>query len=494
MFKHAQLESVKTWINHPDYRPLPLHGRIHRAIRQMILDGTIEAGKPLPASRALAQSLEVSRDTIETAYGQLHAEGFIVRKVGSGTHVSERARGLNVKGPKPAEIPPSSTMHLSHRGKAIFQSGGLRDFLTPRPFAPGVPETRRFPLALWERLQRQALKEYGTQVLSHSPPQGLLSLRQAIADYINLERGAHASADRVLILTSSQQALTLVASVLLDPRDAVFMEDPVYQGAYKAFIAAGLRCLPIPLDQQGMQVEHILNMPNAAKAVFLTPSHQFPSGTSLSLERRLSIIEWAHRHQGWIIEDDYDSEFHYDGKPTACVQGLDSQDRTIYIGTFTKSLFPALRLAYMVLPPPLVEAFTIARSLQDGHSAAIAQLTLARFIEGGHFGAYIRQMRQLYAQRRDTLARLLQQELSDYLRVQVPAGGMQMACHLLTTDAESEIISRARRADIELLGLQGLCQQAPYQRGFLMGFAAYSPDEIRIAVTRLKQIFTTLAP
>ncbi len=491
MFKHAQLESVKTWMTHPDYRLLPLHGRIHRAIRQMILDGALEAGKALPASRALAKSLDVSRDTVETAYTQLQAEGFIVRKVGSGTQVSEHARGLSSKGPRPAAIPPSSTMHLSHRGKAIFQSGGLRDFLVPRPFAPGVPETRKFPLALWERLQRQALREHGTQALSHSPPQGLFSLRQAIADYINLERGAHASADRVLILTSSQQALTLVASVLLDPRDAVFIEDPVYQGAYKAFLAAGLRCLPIPLDEHGMQVDRILDMPNAAKAVFLTPSHQFPSGTSLSLERRLSIIEWAHRHQGWIIEDDYDSEFHYDGKPTACVQGLDSQNRTIYIGTFTKSLFPALRIAYMVLPPQLVEAFTIARSLQDGHSASIAQLTLARFIEGGHFGAYIRQMRQLYAKRRDSLAQLVHEHLQPFLQAQVPPGGMQMACHLHQDANEADLIIQARRHDIELLGLQGLCQQSPYQRGFLLGFAAYSPDEQALAVAKLKALLST---
>ena len=255
-------------------------------------------------------------------------------------------------------------------------------------------------------------------------------LRWAIADYVNLERGARATPERVLVLTSSQQALTLCATVLLDAGEQICIEDPVYHGARKAFAAAGLECVPVPLDADGMRVERLDDPALSARAVYLTPSHQFPTGATLALERRLAVIDWARRRQAWIIEDDYDSEFHYAGKPTACVQGLDPQERTIYIGTFTKSLFP--RPAHR-----LHGAAGGAGRAHDGgaHAAGRAQradpqLTLARFIDGGHFGAHVRTMRAVYAERRDVLARLVDRHLSHWLQARVPAGGMQMPCVL----------------------------------------------------------------
>jgi len=497
LFKHAQLESVKAWITDPAYSALPLHVRIQRAVRQLILDGTLGVGRPLPASRALALSLGVSRDTIETAYSQLHAEGFIERRVGSGSFVSAQIQRLPGRGlvRRPAVRKPAP--RLSRRGDAMFASGGVRDFLAPRAFAPGVPETRNFPLHTWERLQRQVLKQYGTQALLHSPPQGMEPLRRAIADYVNLERGARATHDRVLVLTSSQQALTLCANVLLDAGERIFLEDPVYQGARKAFDAAGLECVPVPLDGDGMNVEH-LHGSQPAKAVFLTPSHQFPTGATLALDRRLAIIEWAQREQAWIIEDDYDSEFHYAGKPTACVQGLDPHERTIYVGTFTKSLFPGLRIGYMVLPPQLVAPMTVARTLLDGHSAPIPQLTLARFLEGGHFGAHVRTMRAVYAERRDVLARLVRKYLPDFLEPRIPAGGMQMPCLLIRAIAEGEAVAMAHRAGIDLLGLTDLHTRSPgtgtgkHRAGFLMGFAAHTPGEMEPAVKKLASILRAL--
>lgn len=497
MFKHAQLESVKAWLADPAHGGLPLHARVQRAIRQLILDGALDAGKPLPASRALAKSLAVSRDTVEAAYGQLHAEGFIERRVGSGSYVSERIQRLPGRGrPRRTLADRTAAPHLSRRGKAMFQSGGVRDFLQPRPFAPGVPETRSFPLQTWERLQRQVLKEYGTQVLLHSPPQGMESLRRAIADYVNLERGARATPERVLVLTSSQQALSLCANVLFDAGDRIFIEDPVYHGARKAFDAAGLECVPVRLDADGLRVEQMLESAQAAaaRAVFLTPSHQFPTGVTLALERRLAIIEWARQENGWIIEDDYDSEFHYEGKPTACVQGLDSYERTIYIGTFTKSLFPGLRIGYMVLPPPLVAPMTVARTLLDGHSAPIPQLVLARFIEGGHFGAHVRTMRTVYAERRDVLARLVRRHLADFVEVRIPGGGMQMPCVFIREIPEREAVAAARRAGIDVLGLTELHASKRHKAGFLMGFAAHAPHELEIAVKKLAQVLRSLCP
>ncbi|MEL7628940.1 PLP-dependent aminotransferase family protein [Pectobacterium aroidearum] len=496
MFKHAQLESVKAWIGDPAQGALPLHARIQRAIRQLILDGVLDVGKALPASRALAKSLGVSRDTVESAYSQLHAEGFIERRIGSGSFVSERAKRLPGRGKARKTGDSKAELRLSQRGSAMFQNGGVRDFIIPRAFAPGVPETRSFPLQTWERLERQVLKEYGTRALLHSPPQGMEVLRRAIADYVNLERGARATPDRVLVLTSSQQALTLCANVLLDAGARIFLEDPVYHGARKAFEAAGLACVPIPLDADGLQAEHLLEASNAyntpTKAVFLTPSHQFPTGATLALDRRLAVIEWAWQHQSWIIEDDYDSEFHYAGKPTACVQGLDSHDRTIYIGTFTKSLFPGLRIGYMVLPPQLVAPMTVARTLMDGHSAPIPQLTLARFIEGGHFGAYVRTMRAVYAERRDVLARLVRQHLSDFVEPRVPAGGMQMPCIFIRDISEHDAVESARRAGIDLLGLTALYASGQHQAGFLMGFAAHAPHELETAVKTLAKVLRAL--
>ncbi|MBN3134936.1 PLP-dependent aminotransferase family protein [Pectobacterium punjabense] len=496
MFKHAQLESVKAWIGDPAHGALPLHARIQRAIRQLILDGILDVGKPLPASRALATSLEVSRDTVESAYSQLHAEGFIERRVGSGSFVSERAKRLSGRGKARKTGESKTELRLSQRGSAMFQNGGVRDFIIPRAFAPGVPETRSFPLQTWERLERQVLKEYGTKALLHSPPQGMETLRRAIADYVNLERGARATPDRVLVLTSSQQALTLCANVLMDVGDRIFLEDPVYHGARKAFEAAGLACVPIPLDVDGLQVDRLLEASSEhnapAKAVFLTPSHQFPTGATLALDRRLAVIEWAWQHQSWIIEDDYDSEFHYAGKPTACVQGLDPHDRTIYIGTFTKSLFPGLRIGYMVLPPQLVVPMTVGRTLMDGHSAPIPQLTLARFIEGGHFGAHVRTMRAIYAERRDVLAQLVRQHLADFVEPRVPTGGMQMPCIFIRDIPEHDAVESARRAGIDLLGLTALHASSQHKAGFLMGFAAHAPHELEIAVKMLAKVLRAL--
>lgn len=493
MFRHSQLETVKAWIAHPAHSAMPLHARVLRVIRQLIIDGALGSGKALPASRVLANSLDLSRDTIEAAYSQLHAEGFIERRVGSGSFVApmtEFATGHRLS--QRDALARNQAPNLSRRGNAMFRSGGVREQLVPRPFAPGLPETRTFPVQIWERLERQVLKENGTKALMHSHPQGAEPLRQAIADYVNLERGARATADRVLVLTSSQQALTLCANMLLDAGDSIFIEDPAYYGARRAFDAAGLQSVPVSVDRQGLIADNILAEPQQAKAVFLTPSHQFPTGATLALDRRLALIEWAARHQAWIIEDDYDSEFRYTGKPTACVQGLDQHNRTIYIGTFTKSLFPGLRIGYIVLPPQLVQPMTTARTLLDGHTASLAQLTLARFIDGGHFGAHIRAMRAIYAERLEILATLVKSHLSSFIEPRIPIGGLQMPCVLTCNMPEQLAIDAARRVGVELLGLSALHASGTGKAGFLMGFAAYTPAELETAVKKLEHTWQTI--
>lgn len=468
---------------------MPMHAKVQRAIRQMILDGVLGPGKPLPASRALAKSLAISRDTVEAAYSQLHAEGFIERKVGSGSYVAEMPElaGKQAKSSRGGSI-PTAKADLSQRGRAAIESGGVRLAGSSRPFAQGIPETRTFPLATWQRLERQAGKEMGAAILAASDPQGVPRLRQAIADHINLERGAKASAERVLVLTSSQQALALLASTLFDPGEAIFVEDPGYHGARKAFDAAGLRCVPVAVDGGGIRVDQIIGSEAAVKAVFLTPSHQFPTGVTLSLDRRLALIDWANRTGAWIIEDDYDSEFHYAGRPTACVQGLDPYERTIYVGTFTKSLFPGLRMGYVVLPPQLVEPMTLARTLWDGHSPSMAQHTLARLMENGHFGSHIRAMRVLYAARLDALVNLVTRHLGDHVEPQKPDGGLQMPCLLKSGLDEAAVVLAARAEGIELTGLSRLYASEQGAAGFLMGFAAYDPGKMEMAVVKLARI------
>ena len=308
MFKHSQLESVKAALMHPAYAKYPLYLRIQRALRQLILGGTLQASNPLPASRALALSLNVSRDTVENAYSLLHAEGYIERQIGSGSFVAEVPQLQKPKRKVAAQPTEQSTIQLSKRGQGILNNKGVREALTPHPFAPGIPETRLFPLPLWARLERQVIRDYQFKALQHSDPQGTKELRSAIAHYVNLERGAHATAERILILTSSQQAITLCALILLDAGDRIFTENPMYQGARKAFEAAGLIPVPIPVDQHGIRVDQLKQHSTPAKVVSLTPSHQYPTGATLSLERRLELIEWAEHNQAWIIEDDYDSE------------------------------------------------------------------------------------------------------------------------------------------------------------------------------------------
>ena len=489
MFRHTQLETVKAWLIHPDNAGLPLHARIQRAIRQLILDGALAAGKPLPASRGLAASLGVSRDTVEMAYGQLHAEGFILRKTGSGSFVAAIRDVL----PTPTRSRPlrradAAQTGLSMRGAAIVAQGSTQTGSPARLFQQGLPETRNFPIRIWERLERQVLKEHGTAALAMTDPQGVAPLRQAIADYVNLERGARASADRVLILTSSQQAMALTAQLLLDPGERICVEDPGYHGAQQAFAAAGAVPVPIPVDHHGLRADLLRIGEDPARVVSLTPSHQFPTGATLSLERRLAVIDWAARCNGWIIEDDYDSEFHYAGRPTACVQGLDPHQRTIYIGTFTKSLFPGLRIGYLILPPDLVRPFTIARTQQDGHPASIPQLVLARFMQSGHFGAHIRLMRNIYAERMRILTGLIGTHLAGLVEAQVPTGGLQLPC-LLTCDLpEERVIAAASRAGLGLTGLSGLHNSVTPRPGFLMGFAAFTPSELESGVRQLAAI------
>ena len=484
MTPQFELDTLKIRIAAPELAALDLRVRVQRALRQLILDGVLAPGLRLPATRALAQSLGVSRDTVEMAYAQLRLDGYLQRQAGSGSFVSATV-GASLLGKPATTLQPLSAqpVALSARGAQILASGGVADQQSVKAFATGLPETRAFPLDGWERLRRQAAGEH--HVLLHGDPQGAEPLRQAIADYVNLERGARATAGQVLVLSSTRQALYLCAQVLADAHGPILMEDPGYFGARKAFEMAQLRVVPVPVDAHGLSIEHLRADRSGANTIYVTPSHQYPTGATLALERRLELVAWAAGRQGWIIEDDYDSQFHYAGLPTACVQGLDTQQRTIYLGTFAKSLYPGLRIGYMVLPPALVKPMTHARSILDGHTPQLDQLTLARFIADGHFAAHVRAMRKVYAVRRDAMAQAVQRHLPHVVTAQLPPGGLQLPCLLHEGRDELHTQRLAAQAGIVLPGLSRLYATPPERGGWLLGFAALTPHEIDSGIVRL---------
>lgn len=494
--KTFELDTLKMRMGDAEFQRLDLHQRIQRALRALILDGALGAGVKLPATRGLALSLGVARDTVENAYVQLHRDGYIVRREGSGSYVSHTV-GAVLQGAAGRRMPPRRVAGaqtpaalagsgLSQRGKKIHDSGGVADYQAVKAFATGLPETRTFPTEVWERLQRQVVKDHRDSALLHGDPQGAEPLRRAIAAYLNLERGARVSADQILVLSSTRQALYLCAQLLVDADGPILMENPGYFGARKAFEAAQARVVPIDVDAQGIRMDLLRQDQSGAHCVYVTPSHQYPTGATLSLERRLMLTRWAHDHGRWIIEDDYDSDFHYDGVPTACVQGVDQFERTLYLGTFSKTLFPGLRMGYMALPRELVSAFARARSIMDGHTPQVQQLTLARFMEDGHYNAHVRAMRKLYAARRACMLDAIGRHLAGIATAVKPPGGLQVPCLLQPGWSEAKTIRQAADAGLVLPGISRLYAGAERLEGWLLGYASLAEHEIEAAVLRLR--------
>lgn len=489
------LETLRIRFNDDDLQSLALHLRVQRALRSLILEGALAPGLKLPATRMLAQSLGIARDTVENAYVQLQRDGFVVRREGSGSYVSERLGNALHGLPRRVQQRQARVSSyvqvaeaangLSQRGQAIFQSGGIADTQAIRAFATGLPETRTFPVESWERLQRQVVKAYRGGMLLHGDPQGAEPLRQAIAAYLNLERGAQVVPEQILVLSSTRQALYLCAQLLVDAGGPILMENPGYFGARKAFEAAEARVVPVDVDAHGLRMDLLRADVSGAACVYVTPSHQYPTGATLALERRLELTRWASERGAWIIEDDYDSEFHYEGLPTACVQGLDRFQRTIYVGTFSKTLFPGLRLGYMALPLPLMQPFVRARSIMDGHTPQIQQLTLARFMDAGHYNAHVRAMRRLYSERRTAMLSAIERHLSGIVTAMRPAGGLQVPCFLEPGWDEAETVRLAAQAGIQLPTLARLYMGAAARQGWLLGYASLTAMEIDMATQRL---------
>lgn len=449
-------------------------------IRALVQAGRLPPGARLPATRTVARELGTSRATAEEAYGQLVAEGWLTRRVGDGTYVA-----AELPSPPPAARaargPTAPLAGLSRRGRRLAELPACQDAIGAAvPFRAGHPDPDLFPLALWRKLVARAQRRGGRGLLGYGDAGGLEPLRVALADHLATYRGVRCEPGQVLVLSSSQQALDLCARLLVDPGDAVWLEDPGYPGARAAFTFAGARIAPIPVDGRGLVVAAGERRAPRARLAYVTPSHQYPLGPALALDRRLALLAWARRARAWIVEDDYDAELRYGGRPTAAIQGLEPGAPVIYVGTFTKLLFPSLRLAWAVVPPGLVDAFQHARRLQDGFPPALSQAAAAAFLAEGHLGPWLRRLRAACAERRQALLDALGRHLPEARPVDAPAG---LHLTVLLPGMDDVAISRAAlslRVDAPALSTLRLAPGG--DGGLVLGFAALTPPRIEQAV------------
>jgi GntR family transcriptional regulator/MocR family aminotransferase len=468
----------------------PLYRRIYRALKSSIRGGRLGPAARLPSTRTLAADLGVSRNTVMLAYEQLAAEGYVVGRQRSSTAVA----GKMVAG---AAMPTASSETKSaprlsayarrlSANPAVPSSFSLRTGLR-YDFRYGRPAIDEFPREIWRRLLAARARRATRDTLGYGSPAGHAPLRQALAEYLNRSRGLACDGEQIVIVNGSQQGIDLVARVLLDPGDTAVVEDPGYPGATIPFEAAGARLVRIAVDAQGLDVSRL---PTAARLAYVTPCHQFPSGVIMPLERRLALLDWARRSDAWIIEDDYVSEFRYEGSPLEALQALDHDGRVVYAGTFSKTLFPALRLAYLVLPRALVRPFLAAKWAADRFSPMLAQEALADFIASGQFERYLRRAGARNASRRRTLIGALRQHFGERIEV----AGENTGVHLMVwlndvrpRELES-IISRAARAGVGLYSIEPYFARAPNRAGLLFGYASLSEAEIRAGVRVLAEI------
>jgi GntR family transcriptional regulator/MocR family aminotransferase len=409
----------------------PLFRQVYAGLRQAILAGTFRAGERLPSTRELADELGISRTVVLLAYDQLVAEGFAAGRGGSGTYVSAGLSGGGFVAGRPINVKRAAKLHLSRYGSTADALGSSVDFPGRRSvplrydFAyGGRGDVETFPYQLWRRILLRHARKAPVRQLDYGAAGGSLALREAISVHLRRSRAVICDAWQVIVVNGSQQALDLIARVLIERGDPVAVEDPQYQGTREVLRAAGARLQPVPVDRDGLRPDAL---PNNARVAFVTPSHQFPTGAILPLARRVALLDWARRKAAIVVEDDYDGEFHYEGQPLESLQGLDSEGRVIYVGTFSRTIFSALRIGYLIAPKSLVAAFTAAKWLCDRHTATLEQETLAEFISTGMYERHLRRIR-----RRNTAHRAaLLDAIREYLSGRVEVGGDGAGTHVV---------------------------------------------------------------
>ncbi|MEO0857102.1 MAG: PLP-dependent aminotransferase family protein [Bacteroidota bacterium] len=463
----------------------PLYHRLRDHLRALILREHLSAGARLPASRVLARDLGVSRTTVELAYDELVAEGFVARRRGAGTFVVDllptRPTPPALPEPDASTLPSSSLSTLGHRLTTLLRYRDAPE--TPVGFAPCLPSDDVFPLAAWNRLVTAVLHERGRDLQRSSPLLGDVGLRTALADHLARTRRVQCTPAQLLIVTSTQQALSLLARVLVDPGDAVWMEDPAYLGARAAF--ADARLVPVPVDDDGLDVKVGLDAVPDACLAYVTPSHQYPTGVTLSAERRVALLDWAAQTGAWIVEDDYDSEFRHVGQPLAPLQSFDRAGRVIYVGTFNKVLFPGLRLGYVVLPESLVDVIERAVEAFGGQPSALVQATVAAFVERGHFAAHLRRTREVYRRRRTALLDAAQTDLGTLVTLGPTDTGLHVCARLPAHTNDLAVSARAAAAGLHVPPLSP-CYVGPMSSpGLLLGYAGVNEHALRRGVAQL---------
>jgi GntR family transcriptional regulator/MocR family aminotransferase len=471
---------------------IPLYQALYAHMRAAILSGELQDGMKLPSTRALADELGISRNTVLNAYRQLLAEGYLESRPGSGTFVAHVLPELllaapQIRAPKtiqplrPAPAPPS----FSERARAQIAAFQPPSGKPPRPFLADSPALDVFPYALWSRLVIRRARRMPVSSFMYQDSAGYLPLREAISAHVAVSRQVHCLPEQVMIVPGSQGALDLAARMLLNLGDSLWMEDPGYPGARGAFLGSGAHIVPVPVDREGLVVETGIARAPGARLVYLTPSHQFPLGVTMSLARRLALLDWARQADAYILEDDYDSEFRFATRPLATLQGLDEAGRVIYIGTFSKVLFPSLRIGYLILPPALVDAFLKVRRLIDIHTPMLEQAVLADFVLEGHFTRHLRRMRTLYAQRR---AALLEAAADLPLEIYSPEAGIHCIGWLPDGMEDLLLASKAPEYDLDLTPVSSFSLE-PYQRkGLLLGYGGYTVQAIQEGARRLGEL------
>ncbi|MGH9945423.1 MAG: PLP-dependent aminotransferase family protein [Pyrinomonadaceae bacterium] len=475
---------------------VPLYRQLYEELRARILSKQLPAAARLPSTRDLARESGVSRNTVMNAFAQLLAEGYIEGQTGSGTYVSRalpdemlRARAPWLNGDAPR--PDASPRNLSQRGEALARmsvttvSAGL--VRETRPFRPGVPAFDEFPFPIWSRLLAKHWRRPRRELLTYGDAAGYAPLREAIANYLRVARAARCEAAQVIVTDGMQQAFDLAARVLVDPGDRVWIEDPGYLAARAALAGAGARLVPVRVDAEGLDVTYGARHGAGARLVYVTPSHQYPTGVTMTLARRLALLEWAGRAGAWILEDDYDGEYRYAGRPLASLQGLDRAGRVIYLGTFSKVVFPALRLGYMIVPADLVPSFTNARAVAARFSPTVEQAALADFIGEGHFTRHLRRMRALYAARQETLVAAARRWLGGLLEISPDGAGIHLVGWLPEghDDAAASRAAAARGIDAQPLSAFTIKSRHSPRGGLVLGYAAYRPRQLREGVRAL---------
>ena len=465
----------------------PTYKWLYRVIREEILAGRLRPGARLPSTRDIASRYRVARATIVTTFDILKSEGYLHGSVGSGTFIADILPDELLKSRKASSsaLDTSPRRRLSPYGSAVSLNNNAGDYALGA-FRPHVPALDLFPLKTWAALTAKHARTLSTGMLLGCEAQGLRSLREAIAEYLNTWRGVRCTADQVIIVSGALEAFDLCARLFLNPGDRVCVEDPGYPDAVLVLEAMGARVVPCPVDREGLQIDKARL--GETRMVYVTPGHQAPLGVTMSLSRRLALLEFAHRSGTLVFEDDYDSEYRYSTRPVPALQGLDQHGCVIFAGSFSKVLFPSLRLGYIVAPADLVQAFRAARSQTMRHAQVLDQLTLRDFIHQGHFARHLRRMREVYAERLSTLLEEAQKHLAGLLEISSIEAGLQTIGWLNKHLDGRTVAQAASERGVIVTPLDAYAHDAQVRNGLLLGFASIRPGEIRAGVRKLASV------